>query len=328
MGPDTTGTPKVSVIMPAYKTAHLIAAALDSALRQSFRDMEIVVVNDGSPDTLELEKALIPYQDKIVYIKQENKRAAGARNTAIRRAAGEFLAFLDSDDTWLPDHLALQMQQFAQDPTLDLVYCNCLALGDPSRPHPWMDRCPSYGPATFAALAVERCQIPISTVVVRKSALVKAGLFDETLLRCDDYDMWLRAAFHGAKIGYSRTIQAHVNDGRPGSLGASNAKMIEAYWMILDKALRTLPLSPQDRDIVQKRAAEIRARYLIEEGKVHLREGRFDQARALLAEGNAHLRNRKVSLVLIGLAIAPRSTVRIVSFVTRMRNAEAGPRRG
>src|ERR1700691_5903395 len=104
--------PRVSVIIPAYNTAQLIAACLDSIFAQTFQDFETVIVNDGSPDTPELEKVLQPYMDRqgdrIVYIKQVNKRAAGARNTAIARARGEFLAFLDSDDTWLPNHLESQ----------------------------------------------------------------------------------------------------------------------------------------------------------------------------------------------------------------------------
>ena len=112
---DINSSPRVSVIVPAYMTSHLIVGALDSVMEQTFRDFEILVVNDGSPDTTELEKVLAPYSEKIVYIKQENKRAAGARNTAIRKAKAEFLAFLDSDDTWLPDHLASQMTLFEQD---------------------------------------------------------------------------------------------------------------------------------------------------------------------------------------------------------------------
>lgn len=304
--------------MPSYNTATLIAASLDSALQQSFQNLEIIVVNDGSPDTAELERVLSPYLQKIVYIKQQNKRAAGARNTAIRQAQGEFLAFLDSDDVWFPDHLESQMKLFAEDPALDLVYSNCLAFGDPTRSHTFMDRCPSSGLATFGALVVERCQIPISTVVARKSALVRAGLFDEGLVRCDDYDMWLRAAFHGARIGYSRKVQARLNEGRPGSLGASNAKMAEAYWLILEKAKRTLPLTEADRQIVEKRADEIRARYLIEEGKLCLREGQFSKAKELFSEGNAYLHRPKIRLILLGLKIAPEATGKLISLAKRI----------
>src|SRR5580658_6117386 len=173
---ESNPAPKVSVIIPSYKTAGLIAACLDSAFAQTYRDFEAIVVNDGSPDTAELEKVLRPFMDRIVYLKQENKRAAGARNNAIRQARGEFVAFLDSDDTWMPDHLASQMQLFAKDPALDLAYSNALLIGDPARECEFMEKCPSTGPATFEALIVERCQIPISTVVARKKTLVDTGL--------------------------------------------------------------------------------------------------------------------------------------------------------
>src|SRR5580704_2783719 len=164
-GNQSKTAPKVSIIIPSYKTAGMIAACLDSAFAQTYTDFEAVVVNDGSPDTSELEKVLQPYMDRIVYIKQENKRCAGARNNAIRQARGEYVAFLDSDDTWMPEHLASQMQQFAENPSLDLVYCDGLLALDAAQDRKFMDKNPSHGEATFAALIMEHCQIPISTVV-------------------------------------------------------------------------------------------------------------------------------------------------------------------
>jgi glycosyltransferase involved in cell wall biosynthesis len=277
--------PKVSVIIPSYNTAGMIPACLDSAFAQTYSDFEAIVVNDGSPDTPELEKALQPYMDRIVYLKQENKRAAGARNNAIRNARGEFVAFLDSDDTWMPNHLASQMQQFAEDPSLDLVYCDGILMLDEGERR-FMEKNPSSGQATFDALIIERCQIPISTVVARKRTLADAGLFDEKLLRCDDYDMWVRSAFIGAKIGYNRNLGARFFVARPGSLSQSKAKMIEGYWTILEKFKRTLPLKDADREVVEKRAAQIRARYLLEEGKCKVEERQFDQGRQLISEAN------------------------------------------
>ena len=309
--------PQVSIIIPAYNTAHLIAVCLDSIFSQTYRDFEVIVVNDGSPDTAELERVLAPYLGKIVYIVQQNKRAAGARNTAIKKARGEFLAFLDSDDSWLPDHLNSQMKLFAEDPALAMVYCNGLRLGDHRE---FMDVCPSHGPATFAALILEQCQVCVSTVVARKSAIVKAGLFDEELLRCDDYDLWVRTAFHGGKIAYSRRVQAMLNGGRPGSLSQSSSKMAEAYWIILDKVGRTLPLNDSDRYLVEKRKQDIRALYLVEEGKFQLHQRQFDKARELFSEANRHSRRLKLNLVLFGLRIAPHATNRFVSFLTRIRS--------
>ena len=305
--------------MPAYNTAHLIEHALESVFVQTFREFEIVVVNDGSPDTPELERVLAPYQEKIVYIKQENKRAAGARNTAIRQAKAEFVAFLDSDDTWTPDHLDSQMKLFEQDPTLDMVYSNGI-LETPVSARNFMDICPSSGPATFVALVVERCQIPVSTVVARKRALEKAGLFDESLARCDDYHMWLRTAFWGAKIGYSHKVQARLSGIRPGALGASSVKMIEAYWKILENLMETLPLNGSQKNLVSQRALEARAYYLLAEGKIHLQEGRLREAQQSFSESNLQLQKPKLSLVLLGLKVAPGATRSLVALVNRIRN--------
>jgi glycosyltransferase involved in cell wall biosynthesis len=317
----TNPAPKVSVIIPSYKTADLIAACLDSVFAQTYSDFEAIVVNDGSPDTPELEKVLQPYIDRIVYIKQENKRAAGARNNAIRNARGEFVAFLDSDDTWMPDHLFSQMQLFTEDPSLDLVYCDGILVLDAAQECRFMEKCPSTGQATFDALIVERCQIPISTVVARKRTLVDAGLFDEKLPRCDDYDMWVRAAFSGAKIGYSRKLGARLFVVRPGSLSQSNARMIEGYWNILEKFKRTLPLKDVDRDVVEKRAAQIRAAYLLEEGKCKLEERQFDQGRQLISQANDYFRRPSLSAAVFGLSIAPGATAKLMSFWRKIRSA-------
>src|SRR5271166_2127709 len=164
MTTEKSNAPEVSIIIPAYNTAALIPECLKSVFAQTYADFEVIVVNDGSPDTPDLEKALAPYLSRIVYITQQNKRAAGARNTAIRNAKGNFLAFLDSDDVWLPEHLVLQMNLFRQEPGLDLVYADAM-VGDGQHSWRFMEKCPSRGEATFRAFVMEGCQIPVSTVV-------------------------------------------------------------------------------------------------------------------------------------------------------------------
>src|SRR5215467_1463918 len=104
--------PSVSVIIPAYNTARYIGEALDSVFGQTYRDFEVIVINDGSPDTEALEAVLRPYLDRIVYLKQENRGPAAARNLGIHQARGEYIAFLDSDDCWVEEYLARQMSMF------------------------------------------------------------------------------------------------------------------------------------------------------------------------------------------------------------------------
>ena len=328
-------TPRVSVIIPCYNTAQLVAQCLDSVFAQTFRDFEAIVVNDGSPDTSELEKVLEPYMSRIVYIKQSSKRPPGARNTGIANAHGEFVAFLDCADSWMPHHLEMQIKQFENDPSLDLVYANSILRGDSGRQVDFQTLCPSNGPATFETLAVERCQIPIATVVARKAAIVKAGGFDESLPRCDDFDMWLRTAFHNAKIGYIRHVTAYMAIGRPGGLGTSPAKLAEAYWRILENADRNLPLSETQRKLVRERTAELHAKYLLEEGKLDLSAGKYAQARKRFTEANQYHKQANLSLMLLGLKVAPAPFGKLFAYCTRRHDgasafspARSGPKWG
>jgi hypothetical protein len=156
-------------------------------------------------------------------------------------------------------------------------------------------------------------------VVVRKQAIVKAGGFDEKLQRCDDYDMWVRAAFHGAKIGYIRKLTVHMYIGRPGSMSQEKAKMIEAYLGILVRFKTILPLSDAQREVVEKRAEAMRPRYLVEEGKRQLGQREFGKARELFTEANQKLKAPGLSAVVFGLKIAPKVTGKLVSLWSRAR---------
>src|SRR5258705_13769750 len=106
----------VSVVIPAFNVGDFIAQALDSVLAQKYRHFEIVVVNDGSPDTPVLEAALAPYRDRITYISQENAGPSAARNAGVERCRGDLIAFLDGDDIWLPDCLTEQVARANADP--------------------------------------------------------------------------------------------------------------------------------------------------------------------------------------------------------------------
>ena len=120
----------VSVIIPAYNSAEFMGETLDSVFAQTYTPVEVIVINDGSRDTPELEQVLQRYSAKnLRYIKQENQGAAAARNTGIRTARGEFVAFLDADDTWLPVFLEKQLELLERTPA-DVVWADALICGD------------------------------------------------------------------------------------------------------------------------------------------------------------------------------------------------------
>ncbi len=301
--------PKVSVIMPSYNTAALIGEALDSVFAQSYRDFEVIVINDGSPDTPDLERVLDPYRERILYLKQENRRACGARNNGISHAKGEYLAFLDSDDSWTSGYLQSQIEQLEADPSLDMVYCDCMIYGDaPEAGKTFMQGCPSTGPVTFESVLAEKCQIPISGTVVRRQAVINAGLFDERLAMCDDYEMWLRLAFHGARITYYLNVLSRIRIGRPSSLSSSKSKMVAAYVNILSIVKTEWNLSAERQALLAQKLREVEALLALELGKELLRKGEFGQARMQLEKANSHLGRRKLQLALFGLRFAPALT--------------------
>jgi glycosyltransferase involved in cell wall biosynthesis len=298
--------PKVSVIMPSYNTATLIAEALDSVFAQDYSDFEVIVINDGSPDTPELERVLEPYRERIVYLKQENRRACGARNNGINHARGEYLAFLDSDDSWMPTYLRTQMGHLERNPSLDMIYCDCLIYGGGAQSgKTFMQTCPSQGPVNFESLLLEECQVPISGTIVRRQSIISAGGFDERLAMCDDYEMWLRLAHHGSRVAYHPGVLARLRIGRPNSLSASDARMLGALLTILSNVKADWNLSKEQKALLAKKFAQTKALLDLERGKEFLKQNEFSQARTLLEQANGQLRRGKLKLTLFGLRVAP-----------------------
>jgi glycosyltransferase involved in cell wall biosynthesis len=298
--------PIISVIVPAYNTTNFIAEAIDSVFAQTFTDFEVIVVNDGSPDTAELEHVLAPYRERIQYFRQENRGLAGARNTGTQHAQGEYLAFLDSDDCWLPDYLASQMKLFEETPSLDVVYSDAWHFGNPALAgKTYMQTCPSKGPVTLESLIREDCQVIASCSVARRQTVVDAGLFDESFRRSEDYDLWLRILYKGGRIAYQKKVLARYRS-RPGSLSHNSLKMTEALKAVYEKADRAMDLSEKTRAILRKQLAQAKAYIDLEAGKQFLADGDFGRAKDSLTKANAFFRHRRVRIAILGLQIAPR----------------------
>src|ERR1022692_1013467 len=190
--------PLVSVIIPAYRAAETIADTLDSVLAQTFKDYEIIVVNDGSPDSEDLEKALEPYRERIIYLRQENQGPGGARNTGIRTARGQYIAPLDADDIWAPEHLAAQLAVLEADPSIDVVYADARIFGDvPEAGRTVMELCPSAGDVTFERLVSRVCGGIFGLGVAPGGPLRRAGFLAPGLGGPGDIELWLRSAGRG-----------------------------------------------------------------------------------------------------------------------------------
>lgn len=304
---DTAGTdPLVSVIIPAYRAAESIAATLDSVLAQTFKDYEIIVVNDGSPDSEELDKTLEPYRDRITYLRQENQGPGGARNTGIRKARGRYVALLDADDMWNPEHLAAQLAVLEANPSIDVVYADARIFGDvPQAGRTVMELCPSVGEVNFERLVTRQCTVHICVSVCRREALLRAGLFDPAFRGTEDIDMWLRIVRQGGRIAYQRQVLGRYRR-HAGSLSSDRVSMLEGFLAVLAKAARDPLLTTRQREVLERQLVVERASLELQKGKNAFLAGDSEAAVSHLTRANAQHKSLKLAAVVMLLQVAPR----------------------
>ena len=302
---DFNNSVTVSVVIPAYKASGCIAATLDSVLAQTFSDYEIVVVNDGSPDTQALEQVLQEYLPRIRYFKQENRGPSSSRNRGIVEAQGEYVAFLDADDFWLPEHLASQIAILRGTPSLGLVYSDSLVVRDGKCIRKTFDREPQEKPVTFEALLGERCTVSTSTTVASRKELLAAGLFDEGMTRCEDFDLWLRMAFQGTRMTFSP--QSHVYRMVSGSgLSSNRYEMKRALIDVYRKIDSSLPLSQTQKELLKQRCERTEAIAQLDLVKEFIHAGDYEKALSSAKRASSVLGSWRVHLAVIALARAPR----------------------
>jgi glycosyltransferase involved in cell wall biosynthesis len=215
----TEAHPQVSAVIPTYNYSRFVVEAVESALAQTYSPVEVVVVDDGSTD--DTAERLRPYRARIRYLYQENRGLSGARNAGIRAARGEYVALLDSDDTWKPEKIASQMSLVSAK-GYQVVVCRT-----------------AWPKGAAEALGFEDCFFSGpgfgSTALMRKSLFNEVGEFDETLRSVEDRDMMLRLTRDGRKIGVLVgdyvTIRHH-----PGNMSKNAATMERNFLRVLDKA--------------------------------------------------------------------------------------------
>lgn len=299
----------VSVIIPTFNTARYLDEALRSVFAQTFGDFEVIVINDGSPDTAELERVLTPYGPAVTYLKQDNRGPSSARNLGIRQACGRYIALLDSDDVWEPEYLAFQVARFEADPTLAVSYTNARIFGDSlDAGRNYMDVHPSDGEVTLCSLIEQRCNV-LSGAVVRREALFSAGLYNETLRIAEDLDLWLRIVAQGGRIVYDRRPLCHYRKHDKSST-LDPLVMWENYLRVIRIAQHTLNLTAEEREVAAQRVAYVGAMLKFFEGKQAFFAGQTERAIELLKQANASLQSRKLSLTIHLLRLSPQMLLR------------------
>ncbi len=193
--------PGVSVIIPTWNRASLLGTAIDSVLGQSYRDLEVLIVDDGSVDATEsLVRRYRETDERIRYVRQEHRGISAAMNTGIRESRGQYIARIDSDDQWLPELLETEVAILDARPEIGLVYSKGQwaksdltpledtighALHFPADTKNDTVRSMLWGDPTSSI-----------TVVVRRECFDRAGMFDESLAASEDWDMWLRTSVY------------------------------------------------------------------------------------------------------------------------------------
>jgi glycosyltransferase involved in cell wall biosynthesis len=181
--------------MPVYRGERYVAAAIQSALAQTYRSLELVIVNDGSPDNSAQKIARFLPHPKIRYIEQQNTGVAAARNTGIVAATGEFIGLLDQDDLWLPDKLARQVAYLDSHPEIGFVHSRVKCIDAAGQPRSCAGAIWVY---PYEGLCAGRMLLgsgiaPV-TVLVRSTCIEDVGGFDQRFAPADDWELWMRVA--------------------------------------------------------------------------------------------------------------------------------------
>jgi len=194
--------PKVSVIIPSYNCEPYIAETIDSILNQSFKDIELIVVDDGSTD--KTQEIVSSYGAPVRLIKQTNARVCAARNRGIREAKGEYICLMDHDDYWFPHKLARQLEEFEKHPEAGAVYSSFIrwhADSEAHFPEPTSFDLKSYSDdidPDFSGWIYHQflldCWMLTSTAMFRAEVFQQCGVFDEALPYSEDWELWLRIA--------------------------------------------------------------------------------------------------------------------------------------
>ena len=308
-----SNAPKVSVITPAYNISEFVAETLESVFAQTFQDFEIVLINDGSPDTEKFEKILEPFLDRIVYLKVENIGAGAARNLAIENARGEYLAFLDGDDVWFPEYLAQQIS-FLEENSLDMVYCDAEFFGDlASAGKTYMQTTPSNGEVSFESVLDLRCNVITSGTLARKTTVVEAGMFEWEKARAHDFHLWRRMLQKDARADYQRKVllkyRVHLD-----SLSGNSIQRVEREIDVFDRVLKKIKLSPNDKKIVQNQLERLNSELEIERGKAFLLNKDYVSAEKAFSKANEYKKSFRLKIIIALIKIAPQLLIKIYRF--------------
>ncbi len=234
--------PLVSVIIPTFNRAHLLERAIDSVLRQTFTDFELIVADDGSTDST--RDVLAGLGGRLVPLLLAHGGVSAARNAGTRASTGELIAFLDSDDEWLPEKLSRQVALY--DRSNRCFVCHTEEIWYRNGREVRQKKIHRKQGGKFFERALERCLISPSSVMISRPLLDRVGWFDESLPAAEDYDLWLRVtAFHDVHFIPEPLVVKH--GGNPDQLSETVPAIDRFRIQAIEKILQEPQLSQDYR---------------------------------------------------------------------------------
>ncbi|MEM9773166.1 MAG: glycosyltransferase [Chloroflexota bacterium] len=238
--------PKVDIIIPAYNQGHYLKASVDSALSQTWQNLEVIIVDDGSTDnTAAVAKSFT--DSRVTYIYQENAGLSAARNTGLRNMTGEYVSFLDSDDLFFPKKLDILLKQFEKKSNLGMCAGNSVLINEEGEP---IGKTYGMGMPDKPEEWLLGNRIHVGSAVVKSEWIKRVEPFDESLRACEDWDMWLRLSAAGCEMAW---VADSVSMYRVHSqqMTRETTRMKTAMFAVLGKILDG-PLEPEWLEMATK----------------------------------------------------------------------------
>jgi glycosyltransferase involved in cell wall biosynthesis len=313
----------ISIVMPCYNSSATLARSIESALSQSHEEIELIVVDDGSTDSSVAIAEEICQRDRRLQLIRTNgnRGAAQARNRAIAVSRGEFIAFLDADDTWDPRCMERLLLALTARPDAALAYCGWQNIGvEGGRAAPYIP--PDYelpdssGREKLNAL-IENCPFPIHATLTRTQSVVEVGGFDETLSSCMDFDLWLRICWSQSIVRVPEVLAYYWHHDVSTRITSNRAKIALNHWRVQRKFLN------EHRDVSEKlgpqRVHDVTHRRLFSKGLDAHWKGDFDASRSIFRNLIPYLYLEPGAWKYLALGSMPRGVYRIVMSLVSLR---------
>ena len=263
--------PRISVIIPCFNSQRFIGQSLQSVIDQNYPNLEIICVDDGSTDNT--RKEITDHFPSVLYLYQNNKGPAAARNLGIGKSTGHYVAFLDADDVWLPEKLSLQMEYLRKNAGAKIVHTNIkikigTAIVDTIYPTQHQNG------RIFEDLLLQKGSVVCSTLLLKKECFEKVGLFDEELITAEDVHLYLRLAYY-YDFHFLNSALAIKNHHDENLTNLHNAHYGAGAILALEKIERLFPEYSRARSSIMRRALFLRARL---RAKSFLQKGEYRNA--------------------------------------------------